>query len=180
MSADTLTLVGYHGTLKDRANCIEREGFQASNKPIEWLGFGVYFFANWRNAEYWARQEFQRSGSKSNPPVVLTADINVGRDGFLDLDWPQSMEEFCRELEKLGRLMFSGGGKGAPNFKNDQERRCFWCNCYKQAHPQLQVIAYSFPCGSFNWFGFPDKRRQLCVMDDTCISMPPRRVEVKP
>lgn len=176
MSCDPF--VGYHGTLSDRVASIKKTGFRHSGKPIEWLGAGVYFFTEFSDAAYWARQELRRSPGKTAVPVVIIVDIKITRRELLDLDVPDTQREFQNELKAMYDSMFGDGGLGAPRFKDERERRCFWCNCYMRQHPELKAIALSFPLQRFDTFGFPAKRRQMCVVDAARICMPPKKVEV--
>ena len=82
MPDDCLNITAYHGTLADRANCIEATGFNKSNKEIEWLGYGVYFFDTLDNAKYWAIQEYKRQKGPSSSPVVLMVTIHTEKSGF--------------------------------------------------------------------------------------------------
>lgn len=176
MSDDTLTIVGYHGTLMDRARVIEENGFKQSNKIFEWLGYGVYFFDSFDNAKKWAHQEFRRTKGRRSPPVVIIVDINLEPHSLLDLDLQCVMDNF-KELESMCLTMFNNSENGAPRFKDERECRCFWCNCYMAAHPELKVIAFSFPLKTFDYFGFPEKKRQLCVVDNGCICKSTLKVE---
>lgn len=176
MSCDPF--VGYHGTLSDRAVSIKENGFRYSEKPIEWLGAGVYFFTKFSDAEYWVRQELRRFPETAALPVVIVVDIKITRHELLDLDEPDTQLEFQGELKAMYDSMFGDGELGAPKFKDERERRCFWCNCYMQKHPELKAIALSFPIQRFDAFGFPVKRRQMCVVDAARICMPPKKVEV--
>lgn len=173
-----LSIPGYHGTLEDRAESIVANGFNQSNKVIEWLGFGVYFFDNFENAKLWAIQERKRFDAESRP-VVLVVEIQTEIDSFLDLDEQQTLRSFKEELKKGYKMMFGDKRGGAPNFKDNREQRCFWCNYYIRTHPNIKVIALTFPRIQYDRFGFPAvyEKRQLCVTDNTCIRMPPERLE---
>ena len=179
MPNDYLNITGYHGTLADRADSIVTNGFNRSNKEIEWLGFGVYFFDSFFNAKAWALQEHNRQEGNASPPVVLTVDIRTLKPDFLDLDNKDTMRFFQEELKKGYQAMFGSKHGGAPNFKDNRELRCFWCNFYTKIHPNIKVIAFTFPRIQYSEFGFPSvyKKRQLCVVDNACIGMPPKQLE---
>lgn len=179
MPDNCLNITAYHGTLVDRATCIEATGFNKSNKEIEWLGYGVYFFDTFDNAKYWAIQECKRQKGPSSP-VVLMVTIHTEKDGLLDLDDPATMDLFRSDLNKAYTAMFGDGRTGAPNFKDNRDQRCFWCNYFTKTHPKIKVIALTFPRIHYDKFGIPSvyKNRQLCVLDNACIRMPPKRLEV--
>lgn len=184
MPNEPLNIVGYHGTLLDRAQNISKDGFHASAKEIEWLGYGVYFFDSYRNAEAWATQEYRRQckyHDDVSPPVVLIVNIRIEEQNLLDLDTKETMGSFKGALRKGYELMFGSENlRGMPQFKDEREERCFWCNYYTRTHPHIKVIAFSFPRIKYRDFGFPTvhEQRQLCVVDSSCIEMPPRQMEV--
>lgn len=176
MVDETIKLVGYHGTLMERAAGIQNEGFHDSVKKIEWLGTGVYFFTEFTPAREWAKREKQRKNS-DDTPVVLEVDILVPRSCFWDLDIPDTMRFFQQELQKILAVLSTGPG-GAPKFKDNREARCFYCNSFAKMRDDVNIIAYSFPLEDrYDKFGFPSYRRQLCIKDSTCIKMPPRQLE---
>lgn len=176
MVDETIQLVGYHGTLSERAAGILNEGFHDSVKKIEWLGTGVYFFTELTPARNWAIREKQRKNSDDSP-VVLVVDILVPKSCFWDLDIPDTMRFFQQELQPVLDVLSAGPG-GAPKFRDEREARCFFCDSFAQMRDDVSIIAYSFPLQKrYDLFGFPGHRRQLCVKDSTCIKMPPRQLE---
>lgn len=178
MRDENISITGYHGTLMSNAKNIRRFGFHKSNKEIEWLGSGVYFFEQFEYAKEWARQQI-RNARSLNQPVVLTATISTSPSGVLDLDIPDVMKAFEGELQYIVENILSKGPGGAPEFNDDREARCFFCNFYAQAHKDVKVIAFSFPRRYYNDFGFPLVlyKRQLCVLDESCIKMPLDKLE---
>lgn len=184
MPNDSHHIIGYHGTLSDRARNIFEHGFYASAKEIEWLGHGVYFFTDYHHAEAWARQEYRRQCKLQDhvsDPVVLRVNLRLKPQGLLDLDRKETMNFFQKELRQGYRQMFGSDQQGgAPCFRDEREERCFWCNYYARTHPLIQVMAFSFPRIKYRGFGFPavHSQRQLCVIDNSCIEMPPEQMEV--
>ena len=59
----------YHGTTTARAQSISQGGFIHSNKDIEWLGHGIYFFQYAVDAKWWAELQSKQC------PEVIKADI---------------------------------------------------------------------------------------------------------
>lgn len=172
-----LQITGYHGTLKNRAVHICMVGFNPSTKENEWLGHGVYFFEKFNYAKKWAISEANRQNSEHQCPVVLIAEIHVPVQSFLDLDNVDVMQTFRNELKRLYSLTFQGGQRGAPQFNNKKEARCFFCNLYTKVHPEIKVLAFTFIrdiCYDEYGFPYPYGQRQLCVIDNSCIEMPLR------
>ena len=143
MPNDPIKTCGYHGTLMDRAENIRVNGFNKSDKSIEWLGFGIYFFDSFINAKQWAIQEAERQERSSGEPAVLVVNIKVRSCDFLDLDKRSVKAAFMRCLEDGYKLMFSDTSGGAPNFRDDRELRCFWCNYYTKTHPNINRTYFS-------------------------------------
>jgi hypothetical protein len=75
---DALRVIGYHGTSRQAALVVLRDGFRISRNEYDWLGDGVYFFQDAPNrAREWAAQRFGDEG------VVIRSVIRL--DDCLDL-----------------------------------------------------------------------------------------------
>ena len=72
-----IKLKAYHGTLKKNVNSIKENGFIISTKNFEWLGTGIYFFADKEFAEQWALQESLKRKGPNREPAVLSAIYSV-------------------------------------------------------------------------------------------------------
>lgn len=170
----------YHGTIRERAENILAKNFNKSTKNNEWLGWGVYFFDKVSAARSWAILERNKQPRKTQA-AVLTVSILFEIGSFLDLDKPDIMKRFRMDLSDLNKGLCSGAG-GAPRFKDDCERRCFYCNYYLKFHDTIKILAYSFPKIAYDKFGFPQellhRSRQLCVVDKRCIEMSSAKMEV--
>ena len=76
--ADPLRAIGYHGTSRQAALIVLRDGFRVSRNAYDWLGDGVYFFQDAPNrAREWAAQRYGADG------VVIRSIIRL--DDCLDL-----------------------------------------------------------------------------------------------
>ncbi len=161
----------FHGTTKSRAVKIKRTGFRSSDKPTEWLGFGVYFFDRRRDAENWAKSECRRSrASFHERPAILDSKIKCDSTAFFDLDSRPNMDKLIDELDPILKEM-GKSGEGAIQFSEKNEVKCFCCNYYKRTHG-MKIMAYSFPALRVNRAGFDfcSKQRQYCVSDNCCIT----------
>ena len=158
-------IVGYHGTSESSANLILQQNcFKPSQTTHEWLGKGIYFFEDRNHAIGWANIRSRKGHSET--AVVLAADISFKKGELFDLDIPQNvieLEKFCAQTLKSFKT-------GAPHFKNLQEIRCFWSDYYKETHPNIKVMAYTFESTEQVLAGFPIKQRQLCINDHSVIS----------
>lgn len=76
--ADPLRAIGYHGTSRQAALVVLRDGFRISRNAYDWLGDGIYFFQDAPNrAREWATQRYGDDG------VVIRSIIRL--DDCLDL-----------------------------------------------------------------------------------------------
>ena len=161
-------ITGYHGTGQAHARDIIRENkFKNSESAKEWLGCGVYFFEDRNHAIGWANIRARRENDKY--AVVLAADISFDADEIFDLDIPRNiieLEKFCEKEMQSDTFKRNG----APHFKTHEEQRCFWADFYKETHPNIKVMAYTFDSTERVISGFPFKQRQLCVNNHSAIS----------
>lgn len=79
----------FHGTTRENAHAILKEGFANSLGNEHWLGDGAYFFVKGvgyepdHAAELWA--EYRAYKQHSQFCALLSSEINVADDAFLDL-----------------------------------------------------------------------------------------------
>ena len=143
----------YHGTLKHKANRIQREGFMQSEKETEWLGTGIYFFAQRKDAEVWANREVRKGKNQGSSPALLEAVISCEDDKFFDLDISANMEQLVSAVKPY--LINGNNGHAVIDGPDAKLKlRCLACNFYKKLHG-IQVLAYSFPRMKNNDMGFP-------------------------
>lgn len=162
-----ICITGYHGTSQSCASSILTDKhFRESASKREWLGAGVYFFEDRNHAIGWANIRSQKRGEEY--AVVIAADIQYRRDEMFDLDIPENIAliDRCVSQElRSGRFV-----NGSPQFKSDDELRCFSVNFYRAMHPEIKVVAYTFDSTQRVTAGFHIKQRQLCVNDQSIIS----------
>ena len=162
--ADTMQLVGYHGTLKSRAHKIISVGFNLSSKKTEWLCTGIYFFVDIENARYLARKECEKLKGYRDDPCVITADIACRKDEYVDLDDIENR----KDMERTVRA--AQPAQGAPNFMSTDQMRCFYCELYKRLKG-VRILSYTFPRVTYSRIGIPILREstQICVSDNSYI-----------
>lgn len=164
---------GYHGTTKMNAETIMRQKrFILSNKNTEWLGKGIYFFADYRHAKWWAKLESDKPVSSSDSPAVVTVRIICSDNAFFDFDLPKNMAEMRKQINYTIKRV-AECGTGHPEFRTPEERRCFYCNLFQSLNPHLKVFAYTFPRRYRNDLGFDviDYQRQYCVTDNSYLAI---------
>ena len=98
------TVTGYHGTSREAADRMLREGFRASRNEWDCLGDGVYFFEDAPiHAWDWAREQH---GSEA---AVLQADVQL-RDcvDLKDIGWSRFLADV------YDRFLAEWKAKGIP------------------------------------------------------------------
>lgn len=158
----------YHGTVLEAAESIIKEDrFKQSKKPNEWLGFGVYFFAHYEEAEWWAKGKAKKLASTM---AILEVQLEYQDNEFFDLDIYQNVidvnqtfEEHMRELKAKGEVI--------PDFKDKAQERCFAIELYKRKHTGIKLMAYTFdaPVKYPRKFVFTPRQLQYCVIDQSII-----------
>lgn len=160
--------IAFHGTIMPYAEKILAEQhFNPSTKSNEWLGFGVYFFPNRSHADWWAGNQSEKHGQ---PSAVLSAVIQCDESTFFNLDLNENArllnnfaDSFLQEIKNEGKLKI--------NFKKKADLRCFIVEAYKERHPEIQLIAYTFDApGHYSKWLYPPKQLQYCVVDHKIIS----------
>jgi hypothetical protein len=157
MASDKIEKNGYHGTTKENATKITKDGeFYISIKTHEWLGKGVYFWENVQDGFWW-----------NNNEAVLCVNLVCKPEQYIDLDNDMHLlEEFViAYVEEMTKH-----GKSHPNFKNKHEQRCFFCNAYKRTY-DIMLMRNSFPIRGYNKAGFQKARAQLCATDNSIVTI---------
>lgn len=157
---------GYHGTLNSRADKILKNGFCASNKDKEWLGFGVYFFTNIEEAEIWSCREAKKVKNQGEAAAVISCEIVCEEEAFFDLDEDDKFSKLNIEMKSLLKGL---AGRNSTKLTKDQFR-CAACNMFALKY-KIKVYAFTFPLLHHNECGFPyvKEQRQICVRDLSSI-----------
>lgn len=163
-SISDIELVGYHGTLQSKAKKIIKGTFIISTKKTEWLGQGIYFFGDRRDAKYWAEQEAKKPHNRGEQPYVLRVDIICSESEYMDLDIEDSLDYFDKTLEEIHPK------RSGPNFKSNEQARCYYCDLFKRVKG-VKVLAYTFPRMTRSKWALPrvEPQRQICVANNDYI-----------
>ncbi len=108
-------IICYHTNDKERCERFLQDINYTINSPDEtWLGFGMYFWDNLTNAEYWAAQKKHKDKTKTiNEWQIVQATVDIEK--LLDLQDEQIMNRIdtfwkgycrlkkCNELAPLGK-----------------------------------------------------------------------------
>ncbi|MGZ5440647.1 MAG: hypothetical protein ACXW5U_06855 [Thermoanaerobaculia bacterium] len=81
---------GYHGTSKEQAFQIKKDGFQPSANKYDWLGDGTYFWQDAPSrAREWAQKHYPAAGAVVGARLTLSSDCM----DLLDIDWFGQLEQ---------------------------------------------------------------------------------------
>lgn len=78
MGENIITMTSYHGTCSNAVDNIEKYGLdpkQVKRRDDHWLGQGVYFFENYRKAQWWADSIAGKPYNQGSFPIIYQADI---------------------------------------------------------------------------------------------------------
>lgn len=134
---------GYHGTIKSYADSILfSQKFKKSEKANEWLGYGIYFYAHYEEAVWWANNQSRRY---KELPAILRVSIECKSSEFFDLDIFDNALAISNTFERFIRKLKQEGTVGI-DFESKQldEQWCFAVELYKETHPEIKLIAYTF------------------------------------
>lgn len=166
-----IELIGYHGTVKTSAEKIlSSKEFIESNNDNEWLGHGIYFFADIENAIKWASERAKRY---KEPAIILSADIKCNPDKYLDLDYKANRDKVSSFMKDI----LEKTGKELSFHKRDEEKRCIALNLYKEMF-NIDVMEFSFArkikkgnSSDRDLLGLSSiPEKQICVSNHLCLS----------
>lgn len=162
---NTYTETGYHATASMHKESIIVNGFKPSNNADDWLGEGVYFWDNIRNAEWWM------SCVKKDTGCIFACELKCSLPDYLNLDNESEMNKLNTFSKQYIREMINLGNK-KPDFKNNHQRKKFFCDIYC-SRKNISILSFTFKHDIINEAGFRTgvfKRRQICVRKPDCIS----------
>ncbi|MGL5086411.1 MAG: hypothetical protein ACRC68_11960 [Clostridium sp.] len=93
---ETENIKGYH--VNDKERCLKFVGdrnYIIASEDTYWLGYGMYFWDNKGNANYWLKEKLRKESQKEH--LMATCNINIGEDYLLDL----ADDEVSEMVEKL-------------------------------------------------------------------------------
>lgn len=157
--------IGYHTTRIIYKDDIVDKGFKPSTDKDDWLGEGIYFWDNERNAYWWK----QRSNFKK---CIFICSLKCPLQNYLNLDDKNQMEKFSSFSKEYLFQMFKNSIK-KPKFENNNQKKKFFCDIYC-SNNNIHILSFTFEHDTINEFGFKIgsyKRRQICVREPSCISI---------
>jgi hypothetical protein len=176
----TSIITGYHGTHIKYVNSILSEGFKSNEREDHWLGQGIYFYADFELAKWWAEKKFNRFRKTA---AIIYVEIKAESKDILDLDTLSGYNFFLTEIKQiLSKLKIS--------FKFPVDKRienlCFALDLLKN-ELGINVIIRTFSkknpsygghkISDFekNYFNLPYDfvylEKQICVTNNTVVSL---------
>lgn len=164
-----MRLEGYHGTSIYNGKLIIRYGFDLNKcvkRDDDWLGKGIYFFADKKYANWWAN--IKRKG------MVLSSDIICDDNEFLDLDDVTDNINFLKQCLEYKNLLHC-------KFKNEHQCVNVLIDLYKEDY-NISVVTRTFPVDGGRFVklnginnniirltGLSLQQKQICVSNVSCI-----------
>lgn len=163
---NTYAETGYHATLKIYQESIKNNGFKLSNSEDDWLGEGVYFWDDIRNAKWWMKK------NRLFPKCIFVCRLNCNLSNYLDLDNKFEMDKLDAFSKNFLNEISKRNGK-KPNFKNINQIKKFFCDMYCSKN-NISILSFTFKHDIINKAGFKVdtlSRKQICVRETNCISI---------
>ncbi len=167
-----MSMSGYHGTAQSRFKSIQREMFRPSSGEKEWLGPGIYFFAEYENAVWWAKGEARKRirPKAGDPPFVIQVNLWYKDNEHLDLDLAPDREQYeflVSQIEsKLVKKPYFDGQHSAIARKL---RRCYYCKLLFRS-TQVKILSCTFS-KEYNEYDIPINRKEHCVSGNEPIEI---------
>ena len=165
-SRNVYSEIGYHTTLKENKESIQINGFKPSKDDDDWLGEGVYFWDDFKAAQWWMHNK------KTTQKCIFICCLNCSLSNYLNLDNRLEMNKFEMFSKRYIQEMAQSKGK-KPSFKNNSQRRKFFCDIYCSKN-NISILSFTFEHDIINNVGFKQgtfHRKQICVRELNCISI---------
>lgn len=181
---------GYHGTSSVHKQSIADGGLDPEKcrySRKHWLGQGVYFFLNKKQAWWWAQEVSCVNNKSVAVPVVVSAKIHVKKEALLDLDNNEQVSLFFSRLI-LDKEYAESLIDRKVVFNDKQQFRALWFDYYKENY-KIDVIKCTFVKDCVKYagnivldealtyqkelsreLGVYFKETQLCVSRKVCIA----------
>ncbi len=180
---EKISIEGFHGTFRSKANKILKHGFTYSYNQSHWLGQGIYFYKDYYLARWWIDKKIEKK-KIDDLGEVIKADIIVDKNKLIDLDDSNDLDSFfefvktfLKKAEESGLNITLEKGK-----EYEIRNRCFMLDMMKK-HKNIVVVKSTFTkndptYGNYNIkkfekdnyeFGLSYKETQICVSSNEYI-----------
>lgn len=188
-----ISLRGFHGTSSFAQESIKSRGldpFATNLRNDHWLGRGVYFFEDLKQAQWWAMCEVAKKHNRGSFPIVYGADIIANANQILNLDDNKEVASFYKfaiENRKEIENFCKKENSGFPILNLEKFKGVFF-EFYKREFG-IKVVICTFPKDYVRYVpSYPIdsterqtqkelvrilkvyfKEKQFCVSDKNCI-----------
>ena len=170
--------LGYHGTCTKHQHSIESNGLDPAKSKYRndhWLGQGVYFFDEYKKAQWWASNSSSHNGDCGG--VVFQSVIEADDGQVLDLDDNSQLDHFITEtISTLKDIERECSGK-MPIFEYDSFRALFFD--YYKARKGTSVVIGTFQkdvAGYTTKRSFEELKKQRKIMKVINIKFHERQI----
>ena len=154
---------GYHGTTTERGKeILDNKCFKVSESNKEWLGTGIYFYNEYRDAYDWSSNIV----NNEDEITVLHILLDIDEDYVLELDSEKGMIFSRRVVNALENKYYHLAKKTA------QENQCTVSNFIWGKWPETQMLIASFASEKTPFKMLRDvreKRREFCLRNNNHI-----------
>ena len=154
---------GYHGTTTTNGNeIVEQKRFNLSKSSKEWLGTGIYFYIEYRDAYSWSSNIV----GNNKETTVLHILIDIDEDCVLDLDSEKGIV-FSREAINILENSYYHLDK-----RTAQENQCtisnfIWSKC---GNLQMMIASFATEVTPFSMLrDVRERRREFCLRSNKYI-----------
>lgn len=166
-----LEFIGFHGTAKSNGKNILEGGFHKSDSHQDWLGKGVYFFEDKKDAEWWVLDKEGFSEA-----IIIKVTIEVERESLLDLGYQSDKEFFDSAFRDIIENIQTLEEKYDLKFFETSESSTLdglVINILCQMYPSIKVVrsvfSYETKFVEYGLSRIRDQTVQLAVKDRACI-----------
>ncbi|MCI9389043.1 MAG: hypothetical protein HFH54_05070 [Lachnospiraceae bacterium] len=178
--------VGYHGTNSKYRDSIEKNGLdprKSTHRSDHWLGQGVYFFDDYRKAQWWASTLLLKKRECSR--LVYKSVIEAPEEEVLDLDDNAQLDYFMTQTLKTVKEIEKERPGPMPVF-DDKKFRAVFFDYFKEKNG-MAVMMGTFTKSAAGYMakrsrdelkrqkaimdtiGLGYKEKQICVSRKECI-----------
>ncbi len=176
------TLIGYHGTLKNKVQDILQNGFKPSiseENELEWLGDGIYFWEDDYYAVQWniidiERRHLTKNIENFNNYDIIESKLVVSKSKLFELSSPEGSIIYNNFKKKLtDKFLKAGLEEEMKELKLKSDK--FWINLLEDNgfFDEFDIITAVYK-NSKSIEKFKDDivlntQKQICVKNQKCI-----------
>lgn len=188
MDYSQMKLRGYHGTCSKHKKSISENGLDPNKVKVRldhWLGQGVYFFEEYKQAKWWACDIARKPYNSGSYALIYMSEIDVANDEVLNLDNNDELDKFITYILNDTKKIESDTKGRYPAF-TPEKLRAIYFDYYKERN-NVSVIVHTFHKDSARYASMRNREelqkqreliqimgiyygeKQICVSKKECI-----------